>query len=76
MGAENLSKPVIVAALAVEEAAREKRIEITHDAVLHKLARIGFADMGDYVTISDNGVATPPLRSCVCRMLRWWSWRP
>ena len=34
---------------------REKRTEITQDMVLKKLAKIGFADVTDFVTIEDKG---------------------
>ncbi len=35
--------------------ARSKRTGITSDQVLQELAAIGFADMGDYITIMENG---------------------
>lgn len=35
---------------------REKRTEITQDMVLKELAKIGFADVTDFVTIEDKGV--------------------
>lgn len=34
---------------------REKRTEITQDMVLKELAKIGFADVTDFVTIEDQG---------------------
>ena len=34
---------------------REKRTEITQDMVLKELAKIGFADVTDFVTIEDKG---------------------
>ena len=43
MGSENLSKPVISAAIAKAMAERSKRTGINQDRVLHELARIGFA---------------------------------
>lgn len=35
---------------------REKRTEITQDMVLKELAKIGFADVTDFVTIEDKGI--------------------
>ena len=37
--------------------ARSKRTEITQDRVLQELALIGFADMGDYLQLGEDGVA-------------------
>ncbi len=54
-GHENLKKPHIEAAISAAQQARSKRTEITQDTVLNELALIGFADMGDYVTITDAG---------------------
>ena len=55
IASENLSKPDIQEAIANAMAARSERTEITQDRVLRELGLIGFADMGDYVTISDSG---------------------
>ena len=55
IGCENLTKPNIEAAIAEAQAEKAKRIEVTVDAVVAELARIGFVDMGDYVTIADAG---------------------
>lgn len=49
-GAENLSKPVIVAAIAAAQEARSKRTEITQDRVLAELAKIGFSDLRKTMT--------------------------
>ncbi len=50
IGAENLAKPHIRAAINVAMAERSIRTEITADRVLQELAKIGFANMADYVT--------------------------
>lgn len=49
MGSENLSKPVISAAIAKAIAERSKRTGINQDRVLHELARIGFAKITDII---------------------------
>ena len=56
IGAENLTKPHIVAALALQLAARIERTQITQDMVLKEFARIGFADIGDFVEWGPDGV--------------------
>lgn len=56
IGAENLKKPQIQAALQKAMADREKRTEITQDKVLKELALIGFADMADFIRIDDSGM--------------------
>lgn len=55
IGPELLGKTRVAQAVAEAIRARSERTEITQDMVLQELALIGFADMGDYVTISDNG---------------------
>ena len=49
MGSENLSKPVISAAIAKAMAERSKRTGINQDRVLHELARIGFVKITDII---------------------------
>src|SRR3954467_14617733 len=44
MGAENLSKPDIQAALAEARAVRGRRTEVTADRVVLELARVAFGD--------------------------------
>lgn len=56
IGAENMQKPVIQEALQERMNARSQRTEITADRVLQELARIGFADMKDFVIWGENGV--------------------
>lgn len=57
MGAENLSKPDIQAALRDAMEARSRRTEVTADAVISELAAIAFANMSDYLDWGPNGVA-------------------
>lgn len=49
-GADNLKKPQIQAELEKAIKAREKRTEITQDRVLKELAKIGFADIKDFLS--------------------------
>jgi len=49
IGAENMQKPAIVAAIQEAMANREKRTLVTADSVVTELAKIGFANMQDYL---------------------------
>lgn len=60
IGAENLTKPHIAAALQAAMDERSKRTEITADRVLKELARIGFSDIRDLFTWSDDRTAYVP----------------
>ncbi len=53
---ENLSKPVIKAAIDTEIEKQKARITFTADQVLEELARVGFADMKDFVEIDESGL--------------------
>lgn len=55
VGGENLQKPEIQAAISAAQAERSKRTEITADRVLTELARIGFANMQDYMRVGADG---------------------
>lgn len=55
IGPENLSKPVIAAAIGQAQAERAERTRITADRVLEELAKIGFSNLLDYHRIADNG---------------------
>jgi|GEM_PF-629860 len=55
IGAENLTKPNIAVAIQKAMAERGKRTEIEADAVIRELAKIGFANMLDYITIGKDG---------------------
>jgi phage terminase small subunit len=54
IGAENLTKPDIVAAVAEAKAERARRTGISADRVLEEFALIGFSNVGDYV-VDDAG---------------------
>lgn len=51
IGCKNLTNPYIKAYIEKKMAEREKRTEITQDMVLNELAKIGFANIDDYVTV-------------------------
>mgnify|MGYP003654288960 CR=1 FL=1 len=56
VGYENLNKPYIAAAIAESQGELAVRTELTQQMVIDELAKIGFANMMDYVTI-ENGTA-------------------
>lgn len=56
IGYENLRKPEIQAAIAVEQQARSARTGITADRTLQELALIGFSDLTDYVEWSGQTI--------------------
>ncbi|MDU4393264.1 MAG: terminase small subunit [Acinetobacter ursingii] len=55
IGAENLIKPNIAKAIEEAQNKRSERTEITQDRVLQELAKIGFSNMLDYMTITEGG---------------------
>lgn len=55
-GADNLRKPQIQKEIQRRMKDREKRTEISQDRVLQELAKIGFADVTDFVTIEGHSV--------------------
>lgn len=55
IGAENLTKPHIKAAIDAEIERRKERICITEQEVIKELALIGLADMSDFVQIDESG---------------------
>lgn len=63
IGSENLSKPVIAEAIAKARNERSERTKITADDVVEELARIGFANMGDFVQ-PDGRPKLEALSSC------------
>ena len=63
IGQENLTKPEIDAAIAIAMERRAERTEITADRVLRELAKIGFSNMPDYVTVGGNGDPFVDLRA-------------
>jgi phage terminase small subunit len=54
IGNENLNKPYIKSYIEKRMANREQRTEITQDKVLQELAKIGFANIDDYVTVETD----------------------
>jgi phage terminase small subunit len=57
IGAENLKKPAIAAAIAKRQADRAERTEITQDLVIQELAAIAFANVSDLATWSGGRVS-------------------
>lgn len=57
IGAENLKKPQIAAAVSQALEKRAQRTEITQDRVLYELARLAFSNMLDYIRVQPDGSA-------------------
>lgn len=55
IGDENLSKPEIAAAIAAAQAKLAKRAEITAEMIVAEMAKIGFANMADYMKATEQG---------------------
>lgn len=55
IGAENLKKPEIASAIAERQRKLSGKLEITQEAVLSELAKIGFANMSDYMKVGLDG---------------------
>ncbi|MBF7694036.1 terminase small subunit [Acinetobacter pollinis] len=55
IGCENLAKPNIKEAIEKAQNKRIARTEITQDMVLQELAKIGFSNMLDYMSITNGG---------------------
>jgi phage terminase small subunit len=49
------TKPHVMAAVAKAQARRAKRTEVTADAVVAELAKLGFANMADYMRAGPSG---------------------
>lgn len=56
-GADNLKNPQIAGLITKRQVDRSARTEITQDMVLRELAKIGFANVTDFVTIKRDGEA-------------------
>ena len=56
-GARLLAIAKVQAAVTTAQTARSARTEITADAVVRELAKLGFANMLDYITVGDGGTA-------------------
>ena len=57
-GSENLSKPVISAAISRAMAERSKRTGVNQDRIVLELARIAFANIADFADM-ENGAILP-----------------
>ncbi len=55
IGSENLSKPLVAEAIQKAMEKRSERTEITADAVLEELAKLGFSNMKDYAAVMSDG---------------------
>jgi phage terminase small subunit len=55
IGQENLTKPDIAAAIEAAQRSRSARTGITTDMVIAELAKIGFANMADYMKPTPGG---------------------
>lgn len=56
IGYENLTKPYIQEAVSNLQAERSKRIQVTADQVATELAKLGFANMQDYMRGGQDGL--------------------
>ncbi len=63
IGAENLTKPAIFSIIQSGHAARLERTRISADSVLTELAKLGYSNILDYVTIDEAGQASVDLRN-------------
>jgi phage terminase small subunit len=75
MGAENLSKPVVAAAIEAGKAARSKRTTVTADRVVEELARVAFSDMREFthwgatgVTLKESATLPADMARCVAEV--------
>jgi phage terminase small subunit len=55
IGHENLSKPEIADSIAAKRKAYSERLDLSAEKVLRELALIGFANMQDYLRVTDAG---------------------
>ncbi len=55
IGYENLTKPHIAAAIATARSKQSERTALTADMVVQELAKIAFANMGDYMRAQPGG---------------------
>lgn len=63
IGCENLAKPYIQNAVQILMDERSKRTTISADKVLQEIAKLGFANMLDYMRIDDQGLAVVDLNT-------------
>jgi phage terminase small subunit len=64
-----LKEPAIKAAVDKAIQARANRLEITADMVLQELAKIGFASMGNYLRITEDGDPMIDMSDCTPEQL-------
>ena len=57
IGYENLRKPQIAAAIAERQAKLAEKTEITQERIVTELAKLGFANMMDYIRLNGDGTA-------------------
>lgn len=75
IGAENLTKPEIVDAIAAAKLARSERTQVTADRVLEELACLGLYDPGEIAKWPMDGPADiPNLPEPVRRAIVGWGW--
>lgn len=55
IGVENLRKPNVAEAITERQAKLAAKHDITLDRIVAELAKIGFANMGDYMRVGANG---------------------
>lgn len=55
IASETLSKPLVAAEVAFRQAKRADKLEITAEAVVAELAKLGFCNMQDYMRAGANG---------------------
>ncbi|CAA2108957.1 hypothetical protein MBUL_04450 (plasmid) [Methylobacterium bullatum] len=55
IGAENLGKPEIQAAIAEAQARTRARLEITREQIAAEYAKLGFSNMADYMRVGEDG---------------------
>ncbi len=55
IGQENLSKPVVQAAISTGKEKQLDKLGITADRVLQEIAKLAFSNMGDYIRVEEDG---------------------
>lgn len=63
IGYENLKKPEIQRAVAIEAKRRAEAVEVTAENVIRELGRIGFSNMQDYMVVGPDGMPRLDWRS-------------
>lgn len=56
IGAENLKKPHIAAAIAKRQAEKAEELQITADDIAQELAKLAFSNMQDYMLVGNDGL--------------------